>query len=188
MPIQNLISRPLANKKVDSFYVSFYGMSENYGNILGRQVQSIERPTLNFNRYEVRNKGLKFESSTRIEYQEISISFFDDNSSLVSRALIEQVKRQTAVNAHSTEDTFFQIGVKCYSVDEDIVEEFELKHCYLGSISNSEMIQTDSSNNIITITVIYNDIDYKFPSLEHSFIGDEFGNILVDHEGNYVIG
>lgn len=185
------ITRPLANKKIDSFYVSFFGMENNESNILGRQVQSIERPSLTFNVLEVRNKGIKYENTSRIEYQAITITFLDDNASLVQRSLIEQVKKQTHVNATQTLDPAFQIGVKCYSVEGKVVEEFELQRCYIQNITNSEFIMTDGTNNIISVTITFNKVDYNFPILEEvvfSLLVDHEGNAIVDYQDNYIVG
>lgn len=185
------INRSLNNKKIDSFYVSFFGMDYNDANILGRQVQSFERPVINFNITENRFKGLKYEQTTRIEYQALSIVFYDDDSSLVSRALIEQVKKQSRVNATETEPTSFQIGVKCYNAEEKVVEQFELSHCYIQNITNSELIQTDGTVNLITVTVSFNDVNYSFPILEDFgtiYLVDHLGNLIVDHQGNPIIG
>ena len=78
------INRSLSTKTVDKFYVSFYEMDNNVSNILGREVQSVERPTITFNEFEIRNKGIKQMAEARLEYQSITINFFDDSSSISS--------------------------------------------------------------------------------------------------------
>lgn len=157
------VNRNLHPKTIDKFYVSFFGLPENLSNILGREVQSVSRPNITFNQGEVRHKGIKQTFSSTIEYQPIDIIFFDDSGSLVSRALYEQVKRQTGVSEGSP---IFSLVVKIYDAHANIVEEFELKNAYILSINHSEQILTDSTNNIITVSIEFNDLDYRFPVLD----------------------
>ena len=169
MAKQEEITRPLATKKVDHFYVSFFGMEDNDANILGRQVESIERPVINFNPLEVRHKGIKQERPARVEYQSFSIVFYDDSESLTARAIYNQIKRQTGTN-DSPNGTFdnakFNIRVKVYNVESKVVEQIDIKHCYIQSVTHSEFIVSESTNNRMTVTVVFNDMDYSFPNLE----------------------
>lgn len=159
-------NRSLLIKTVEKFYVSFYQMPENISNILGREVSSISRPTINFTEYEVRNKGVKQAGETVIDYQPIDIIFFDDTNSLVTHALYEQVLRQTHQSKQEHTTTRFNISVKLYSAEAKIVEECILKNCFIQSITHSEQIYADSTNNLITTSVVFNDLEYNFPVLE----------------------
>lgn len=162
------LNRSLQNKRVDSFYATFLRlpMDENLSNILGRQVVSIERPSFTFGAMETYLKGVKQTSNTKIEYDQTTVTFDDDEGSLVMRAIIEQIKRQNGVNTPSFEQSRFDINVRCYNSLEEIVEEFTYLNCYISNISNSTAIYSESTDNQITITLTYNDIDYQFPSLE----------------------
>ena len=157
------VNRSLHPKTIDKFYVSFFSLPENLSNILGREVQSVSRPNITFNEGEVRHKGIRQVFSTTIEYQPIDIIFFDDSGSLVSRALYEQIKRQTGVSEGSKK---FSLVVKIYDAHGDIVEEFELKDAHILSVTHSEQILTDSTNNVITVSISFNDLDYRFPVLD----------------------
>jgi hypothetical protein len=157
------VNRNLHPKTIDKFYVSFFGLPENLSNILGREVQSVARPNIQFNQSEVRHKGVKQTFSTTIDFQPIDIVFFDDSGSLVYRALYEQVKRQTGVEKGAGQ---FNLVVKIYDAHGKIVEEFELKNAYILSILHSEQILTDSTNNVITVSFEFNDLDYRFPVLD----------------------
>jgi translation elongation factor EF-G len=162
------INRNLISKKVDNFYTSFYSMPENLQNILGRQVISVERPTIQFNAYDMYNKGVKRTGNNKIDFQAISIQFADDDQSLASRSLIEQVKRQNGIDAPSFEDSKFELNVKVFNAEEDNVEEFTLKRCFILTITHSESVMTDSINNTINVVVQFDGVDYKFPELDIS--------------------
>ena len=162
------INRSISTKKVDHFHVSFLRLDENTSNILGREIISIERPTINFMEFEMRNKGIKSVGEGTIEYQQISIQFHDDDQSLVNKCLYEQIKRQTYVSQPKIEiDTItFDVLVKVFSTNDKLVEQFTLKDCYINSLSHSEQIYSDSTNNIITVTISFNELDYVFPVLD----------------------
>lgn len=160
------INRSLLNKKIHDFYVLFYQISENTSNILGRQVQSLERPNITFNETEIRYKGIKNPQYGRLEYNPISITFLDDTNSLVNNNLYHQIMRQTTVLEPDFDTARFEINVKVYSGEEKIVENFTMKGCYITSINHSEQIYTDSTNNLITATINFRELDYEFPVLE----------------------
>jgi hypothetical protein len=188
------INRSLSNKTVDKFYVSFFQMDNNVSNILGREVQSIERPTITFNEYEVRNKGIKQIGEARLEYQPITINFFDDSSSLVNKAIYQQVLRQTGKSTIKHDTTQFNIGVKVFTTNDIIAEEFELIDCHISNISHSEQIYADSTNNIISVTVSFNDLCYNFPAVDgptnannYIYLVDAIGDNIVDEQGNSLV-
>ena len=162
------LNRSLQNKKVDSFYVTFLRLpvTENTSNILGRQVVSIDRPTINFNISENYTKGVRQSFNNKIEYDPVTIVLDDDENSLVIRSIIEQIKRQNGINSPSFNDSKFDVNVKCFDSLENNVEEFTFLGCFVSNISNSTAIYTDSTDNQITITLTFNTIDYKFPILE----------------------
>ena len=162
-------NRSLSVKTVDKFYVSFFNLPENISNILGREAQSVERPTIAFDEMEIRRKGIRNVETARITYQPITINFTDDSHSLVTKALYEQVHRQAGTGEDKSklfEKSRFNFSVKVYSSDEKIVEEFNVIDCRITNISHSEQITTDSTDNIISVTIAFNGLDYKFPELD----------------------
>lgn len=156
------INRPLLSKKIDNFYVSFYNLPNNISNILGRQVKSISRPALTINPQTITIKGIKQHKISTLDYSEISISFDDDDKSLVTKALYNQIYRQLGKDVEGFEQSKFNIGVKAFDSENNVLEEFELKTCFITNITHSESIYSSSENNVITITVKYNTVDYKF--------------------------
>ena len=187
-------NRSLLNKTVDSFYVSFYGMSSNVANILGRQVRSFERPTINFNTYDIINKGIKQHGNGTLFFETISVTFIDDENSLANFVLYDQIRHQTGINSPSFEKSKFQISVKVYDSRERVVEEFILKGCFISMMQHGEQIFTDSSANTITAQIQFDNVDYRFPDYvtegnidAQGYLIDHQGNRIVDALGNYIL-
>lgn len=168
MPIKAQINRTLHTKTSEKFYVSFHQLPENISNILGRDVQISSRPVFTFNEYEIRNKGIKHSGGGRIEYQPIDINFIDDTESLVNYALYEQIKRQSGTSPIAYSNALFEIQIKIYNANGVAVEIITLKYCRIQSISHSEHVYADSTNNITTASIAFNECDYAFPIIEQS--------------------
>lgn len=160
------VNRSLHPKTSEKFYLSFFKMPENISNILGRDAQVSTRPVFTFNEYELRGKGIKNAGHGRIDYQPIDVSFTDDSCSLVNYALYEQIKRQSGTSELSYATSLFEMIITIYSAEKVIVETILLKYCRIQNISHSEQIYSDSTNNIITTTIAFNECDYSFPILE----------------------
>ena len=166
MTTKGQINRALHPKTSEKFYVSFHKLPENISNILGRDVQVAARPVFTFNEYEIRNKGIKNSGGGRIDYQPIDVSFVDDTQSLVNFALYEQIKRQSGTAPLAYDNSLFEILIKIYSAERVIVETILLKYCRIQSISHSEQVYADGTNNIVTATIAFNECDYSFPIIE----------------------
>jgi hypothetical protein len=151
-------NRNLAPKKVNKFYVKFFGMEDNVSNVLGRQVTSLERPTITFNVSENRHKMVKRNDVSEIEFDPITIEFNDDLNSLTIKALYNQVTKQSL----NTGDYLFEIKVEVYADDNNIVEHFVIKHCFIQSLSHSQHIYSNSENNTITATIGFGTVEYIF--------------------------
>lgn len=187
-------NRSLLPKTVDSFYVSFYGMPANVANILGRQVKSFERPVINFNSYELNNKNIKQYGNSTLFFETISITFIDDENSLVTHCLYDQLKKQTGVSAPSFEKSKFNINVKCYDSRESVIEQFTLKGCWIAMMQHSELIFSDSTANTITAQIRFDNVDYVFPDYvtegnidSEGYLIDSLGNRITDSSGNWIL-
>jgi hypothetical protein len=160
------VNRSLLDKTVNSFYVSFFGIPENDANILGRQVTSIERPTVTFNGYDVFQKNKRIRGNSTIYFDDLTISFKDDDESLVTQALYNQVYRQAGRPINSTdelcEDAMFRVNVKVFNSQDKVIEEFTLKDVYVVSVAHSEQIYADAMSNTISVTLAFTDADYRF--------------------------
>jgi len=158
------ITRPLLAKTVEKFYVSFFDMSENISNILGREVMSLERPNLTFNEFSIHNKGKRWTNGARIEYQPLTIIFFDDDKSLVNNALTEQLRKQSY---ELDSDNFkFSISTKIFTYNSNVAEKFTLNDCHIQAITQTESTYLDSTISTISVTITYNKLCYEFPKLD----------------------
>lgn len=159
------VTRSLSVKTSEKFYVSFFGMPENLSNILGREVQTVSRPNITFSEYTLPQKGRKLTGHGYIEYSPIDVVFYDDSSSLISRALYEQVKRQTG-KIKTDESIRFSMKCKIFATDDKEVENFEIMDCHITSVTHTEQTINDSAKNVITVTITFNDLCYNFPVLD----------------------
>lgn len=161
------ITRPLINKKGDQFYIKFFRLPENYANILGRQVKSMERPVVNFETHDIFNKGVKNTSTDKIAFDSVSVTFADDDAALVNKVLYEQIRRQNglAVSAY-TDSISFEIVVETYDAKDVLVEKITLQECFIRNVTHSEAIAASSEDNIITAEIIFNGLCYDFPVLD----------------------
>ena len=166
MATKGQVNRSLHPKTSEKFYVSFHKMPENISNILGREVQMTTRPVFTFNEFEIKNKGIKNAGNVKIDYQPIDITFVDDTCSLVNFALYEQLKRQSGTEPLAYQNALFEILIKIYSAEGIIVETMLLKYCRIQSISHSEQVYADSTNNIVSVSLAFNECDYSFPIIE----------------------
>lgn len=157
----NQVNRPLLDKTVDTFYVSFYRMDNNAANILGRQVKNIGRPNLTFNYIETRNKGTQRFDSSRIEFAPVSIVFADDSSSLTTKALYQQLYIQN--NIIQSDDKMFEIKVEAFDGQDNVIESFVLRDCFIETLSHSQQMVDTTTKNEITVDVRFSNVDYNFP-------------------------
>lgn len=156
------INRPLHTKKQNEFLVEFYGMPENIGNILGRQVKSFELPTMMFNRSEHFHRGKKQNFSDTMEFEDINITFRDDEGNLTLRALYSQIRRQYKFQGPRADKNFkFDIGVKAFSTTGDLIHEMVMKNCLLISVAHTEMLPTASDEMELQATFSIDDVDLK---------------------------
>lgn len=155
------ITRALAPKRVDQFYVFFQEMPENYGNVLGRQVKSIERPTVTFDTYSIYFKGNPNNQTSNAGFESISVVFEDDDQSLVNYALYRQIYRQNNNNPPLGENSKFSVRVEAYDAQYNKVEEYIMLGCIITGVTHSEQIYAESSRNEITVTLMIDDCDYK---------------------------
>ena len=157
------INRALTEKSVNHFYCTFLKVDKNSANILGRQVKSIGRPNLNYNDPKYRHKGHRVSEPGRIDFGDVTLVFFDDAESLVTKAIYRQLYKQSGrVPNISHKGIPFDINVKVHTPDHRLAEEYTLKECWIISVDHSEQIYADSTNNYITCRIRYNTADYQF--------------------------
>lgn len=165
---QQEINRSLEPKRVDQFYVTFLELDDNHSNILGRQLKSIDRPNMTLQTSEQYNKGVPIYHHGRIEFNEISLIFIDDDSSLVNKIIYNQLvcNQMGKGNTQGFTAARFSLKIKCFNAAGKIVEEWKLKNCFFMNISHSQQVYADAETpNEITAQIRYDDIEYNFPEL-----------------------
>lgn len=155
------VTRPINPKRVDQFYVEYLGLPENYGNILGRQTLSIERPTITFAVFDVMYKGNPNHQTANAGFESIQVIFEDDDQSLVTYALYRQLYRQNHNNPPIGEDSKFRIHVQAYDAQQSVVEDYTMLGCIITGLTHSEQVYSSSERNQITVTLNIDDCDYK---------------------------
>lgn len=160
------INRSLEPKRIDQFYVKFLEMPDNDSNILGRQVTSIERPSLTLQQTEINHKGVPIYHHGNVLFNEISIVFIDDDCSLVNKVLYDQIVCRQMGRGKGEKgftEARFSIQIECYSANGTPIESYRLKQAFFTSISHSQQIYSDSQGmNEITVGVRYTDLEYNF--------------------------
>jgi len=154
MTTRNL-NRNLQSKTSNKFYTKFLGLDHNSTNILGRQIISVERPSVNFTAIEHRNKESITKHTTVAELEPITMEFRDDISGNTIRSLYDIIFAQAAKTQEA-----FEIKVDIQDHNGIIIEGYTLKECFIQNISQNQLNYTSSENSIITITVYYHNIDY----------------------------
>lgn len=161
------LTKTLNNKKVDSFEVYFHGIDGNRGNFLGRQVKSIERPTVSFNTSELRNKGIRTTNMERIEFQDISIVLHDDEDSLTLSVLYKQLYKQAGRETknkspmRAIDDAKFEIGIRCFNAAGGLVESIIMRECFIKGITQPQLVYQEQEESDITLSVVYDGVDYE---------------------------
>lgn len=161
------INRSLLEKSIADFYATFLNIENNRANILGRQVYSIERPTLSFNTFTTKFKQANMNNSTTIVFQPFNVVFRDDDQNITNSILTEQVYRQAGVvapaRANKTfEKAKFDVAVAVYNSQKLAIENFTIKGCFITGITHSESIYSNSTPNRITVTLQCDTVDYDF--------------------------
>lgn len=166
-----LLNRSSTSKRQDNFLVSFFNMSENVGNYLGRQVLTISRPSITIEESKTRRKGNEYSNPSQLRFDPINIVFSDDENSLTSMLLYAQVMRQREKYVGEVDDIFkefdnetrfkFGVFIQLFNSTGDVTESYILKDCFINKLDHSENMMSGDDLNQITITISYDNIDVK---------------------------
>jgi hypothetical protein len=172
---QEQINRSLKTKQVDNFYVSFYNFPGNISNLLGRQVSQLERPSVTFRTFTTEYKGTTLINNAQFAPQPVTITFFDDDASLTTQLLYEQIFRQTGKTTPDLQEknfnsaqlmtrTFdkskFTIGVKVYGSEDKLVEQYAMLGCFIVGITHSQHIMKSTDYNMVTCSISFDDLEF----------------------------
>lgn len=154
-------------KRIDNFYVTFLSIPENITNVLGRQVQSITRPNISFDRFETKFRRNTYQNSGQVRFDPISVVFKDDEESVTSMFLYAQVFRQ--LNKHvdvfgqndAGKERKFTFGMKVQFLNSlsEVVEEYIMNDCFIEEINHTDPLISEDTENEITVSIAYDNID-----------------------------
>lgn len=188
------VNRALANKTVDEFYVQFFGIEENAGNVLGRQVKTIERPTITFREFNIYNKGVASHGGSKIEFDAISVTFKDDTENLVNRILMNQISRQNGIpigidDDKIGEEALFEVSIVAYNKHGHKVDEMTLKRCWFTGMSHSTAIYSSTEANEIQSRIRFDTVEYEtdFDSWQVNRLVDGTGIATTEAFGTAVV-
>lgn len=151
----NNLNRNLLSKTLDKFYVKFMGIDNNDSNILGRQVYSIERPIINFDITELREKMIPYYSQTIIRFDPITIEFRDDIDGATSKILYDSLIKQ---NDHALDE--FDIRIETLDSKYVPVDAYVLRRCYIQNVVGTPLSHMDISDAMITLTIGFETLDF----------------------------
>lgn len=158
------------NKKSDSFQVNFLKLPENFTNVLGRQVKTIDRPNITFDINNIHHKKNRYVDTGKIEFQPVSVEFFDDENAVTSMLLYYQIFRQLNkapdINNiseeqrrdHMERDVKFDIEIKFFNSLDQMVEAYILHNCIITDISHSMSDVSGDTPMSITTTVAFDNV------------------------------
>lgn len=163
---EKLVNFNSKNRRNDAFYVKFYGIPENFSNVLGKQVKNIVRPNIDMVTTNISKRGATYKDSQKITLAPVTLTFNDDEESIVSMFTYVQLFRQ--MNRYPDKfgimdmgrDYKFDIEVILYNSNNEETEKFKLVGCFIQNINHSDPNLSDSSETEISVTVDYDNIDY----------------------------
>ena len=162
---ERLINMNEKSRRVDNFYVTFYGLPENIANILGRQVKSITRPSVTYNTDTNRFRGATYKNLQNPTFDPVTVVFYDDENSVVGTVLYMQIFRQQ--NKYTDKfgelgidrDYRFDVKIEQYNASNHLTETYILKDCFVQSIDHSDPNIVDQQESEIIISLEYDNVD-----------------------------
>lgn len=155
-------------KRADNFIVEYLGLPDNISNVLGRQTKSISRPNITFQPHNTHFRGARFSDKGQVEFEPVRVAMWDDEgavtSNIINAQLFRQINKYEDVNGlfpdqdHRERQYKFDIRVKMMDSQDQVVEEFILKDCFINSVEYSQLEITDDTESIIDLTVSYDNL------------------------------
>lgn len=153
------------NRRVDDFYVTFYGLPENIANVLGRQVKSVTRPTFEYQTAETHHRGNVYKDKQNLTYTPVSVALYDDENSITGTFMYMQLFRQQNKFTDlfgkwgMDRDYRFDMKVETFNAAGQVTEGFILKDCFIQSINHSDPVISEDTECEIVIMVEFDNID-----------------------------
>lgn len=175
-----LANRTNKDRNQDDFYVSFFGMNQNTGNYLGRQVKSVSRPRIQVEQIFHSRKSARYNDTGKVLFDPVQVVFSEDEDAITSMLIYAQIMRQKASYKGQYDHLFgpqesaygkFGMKVGLYSSLGEETESFILSDCFIETVQHSENIMSGDRMNDVTIQVIYDNIELKIFDKFVSLIG-----------------
>jgi len=162
---ERLLNMNEKNRRVDNFYVTFYGIPENIANILGRQVKSITRPTINYEVENTRHRGNTYKDKQKLTFEPVTLAVYDDENSVTSTFVYVQLFRQQGKYT----DKFGQMGldrnyrfdikVEVFNSSNQAVEGYYLRDCFVQNVDHSDPVIASADECEIILSIEYDNLD-----------------------------
>ena len=164
------INRNNKNRRADQFYVIFYGIPENISNLFGKQIKSIDRPSINFGTADISRRSNRYTDMQEVRFDTINAVMYEDEDGLTSEALFTQIYRQInrgrdIFGRWQKEDDQkfrFDIGINLYNSNEEITESYILNNCFISTIEFDQLdVSDDEKETEIRLGISFNNINYS---------------------------
>lgn len=153
------------NRRSDELLVTFFNLPENMGNILGRQVKSVTKPTIEMQTVDLRHRGATYKDKQNVTATPVNISFYDDENSVTETILFMQFFRQQ----NKLPDRFgisdmgrdyrFDIKIETFNSVGEITSGMVLRRCFIQTIDPSDPNMASDEETEINIMVEFDNID-----------------------------
>lgn len=153
----------------DKFYVEFFRIKENVSNVLGRQVYSLSLPDIGFDDIQINHGRNSFVDKGKTRTGELSITFKDDEDSVVDAVVAAQVLRQLN-NIHfeskppEQRDYTFDILVRKFTSDNETESlGYKFTGCRIMNVTHGELSYANDEKGKITCNISFDVIEFDFP-------------------------
>jgi hypothetical protein len=163
---EKLVNFNNKNRRNDAFYAKFYGIPENFSNVLGKQTKNFIRPNIDVVTTQLSRRSATYKDAQKITLAPVTITFRDDEESIVSTFVYVQMFRQ--MNRYPDKfgvmdmgrDYKFDVELILYNSKQEETEKFMLKGCFIQNVNHSDPNISDSAETEISITLEYDNVDY----------------------------
>lgn len=155
------------NRLIDNFYAEFFRMPAPTGNMLGRQLRSLTRPTISFTVDTQRQKGFTYKNKGDVNISGVTLVFHDDEESITSTLLYIQMMKQ--LNKYDgvfgddikLRDYKFDVRVRMYNANKDVTETFTMKNCFITEVNYPENAYENDTESYITVSIEFDNLDIE---------------------------
>lgn len=194
VPLDTTDSNPTQSLLMPKLKYRFRALFENFGDDVGdvleltKQVESISRPSLNFNPFTIDVYNSKVNLVGKPSWDPVTVTLRDDAVGGVSRLVGQQVQKQFDFMQQSSaaSGVDYKFLLKFEVLDGGnaehgwaILETWNLVGSFIQSVNYNEMAYTESAPVTITLTIMYdNAIQTDANGGIEGGIGEDVGRTL----------